>query len=51
MTVLNTVKALLNQAIQVMDDNENVFEVETMDVEDLYQTLENLVNDIDESNE
>jgi hypothetical protein len=49
--VLNKVKALLEQAIVVMDDNKKVFNVETIDVEDLYQTLENLVNDIDESNE
>ena len=49
--VLNKVKVLLEQAIVVMDDNEKVFNIETMDVEDLYQTLENLVNDIDESNE
>jgi len=41
--VLDKVKALLSKAIQVMDENENVFTDETIDVEDLYHTLDNLV--------
>ena len=32
-----------------MDENENVFDVEEMDVEDLYQTLDNLIYNIKES--
>lgn len=49
--VLNEVSELLNQAVDLMDKNEGVFEVGSLDVEEMYQVLQDFIYRIETRDE